>query len=185
MDTEETIERVSGVWNGVGGFFGFMTKLILVVVLIGTFLLIGFRLFFVDHTENHQIVYKWDRRTGEVTRIHRTGYIVTSPRFVWVGTLDGRPFQVCVSNIQRVLNCKLIQFTPDVMGVDDDGKPISGLHLFLRWHGVRDYSIGGTTNQNRQMTEFEGLMMAYAYDESGRVYPFLKIKDIIRAERKQ
>ena len=127
-----------------------------------------FWMLFVDWIPFHEIPYKYDSRTGKVERLPHTGYIVTPPFVVNVNGIDGRPMQVCISAIQRVLNCKLVQFDP------------AGLELFLGWHGVGNYTNTGGTRENP--TTFNQIMMAYAYDGSGKNYPFLHIVRELKPE---
>ena len=93
--------------------------------------------------------------------IYRTGYILSWPIVNKVHTVDGRPMQVCISAVQRVLNCKLVEF---------DRK---GLELFLQWHGRDNYSNESGTRESP--TTFNEILKAYAYEGSGKKYPFLRI----------
>jgi len=114
--------------------------------------------------ENYELGYKFDMRTGQITTLDRSGYHMLTPIFESVHTVDLRPRQVCIninmdqnsganSANRRVLNCKLVQFNKD------------GLKLFLEWHGRNDY-YGDS---------FDDLLKIYAYDGSGRGYPFLTV----------
>ena len=114
---------------------------------------------FVD---NYELGYKFNKIDGTITVIEHPGYISRTPFLETVQTIDLRPRQVCInvgyssgsdSPNRRVLNCKLVQFDP------------KGLALFLSWHG-RDSYEGST---------LDDLLKIYAYDGTGRNYPFLKV----------
>lgn len=123
---------------------------------------------FVD---NYELGYKFDMRSGAITVLDNPGFHAVVPIFESVHTIDTRPRQVCInvggdgtvadssSANRRVLNCKLVQF---------DKK---GLNLFLEWHGRADYS--GAT--------LDDLLKIYAYDGSGKGYPFLKVLRELKA----
>lgn len=122
---------------------------------------------FVD---SYEFAYVYDSMTGRITIPGRTGYITRTPFITNVHTIDTRPRQVCINvgggrdgNVssgvnQRVLNCKLVSFDP------------KGLALFLSWHGRGDYSDDLLND----------LLKIYAYDGSGRSYPFLIVSDETR-----
>lgn len=113
-----------------------------------------YRAIFLRFVDNYEIPYMYDRRDGSIKMLDRTGYIQKLPFVQNVHTIDGRPMQVCISAIQRVLNCKLVQFNPE------------GLELFLEWHGRSNYSNPGVFNE---------ILKAYAYEGSGKNYPFLTV----------
>ena len=135
--------------------------LMLGVLIFALFALLVFRVTCVTFVDNYNIPYTFDLRNGQVERVSHTGYIVRPPLVVKVHSVDGRPMQVCISAIQRVLNCKLVQFNPE------------GLELFVKWHGRGDYSNDGGTRENP--TTFNQILMAYAYEGSGKNYPFLTV----------
>jgi hypothetical protein len=158
MDSEDILEKVKEVRSNFWGT--------LIAFLIGLLLFFGlglliFRITCVNFVDNYEIAYKYDTTTGKIERLNHTGYIVTPPFLVKVHSVDGRPMQVCISAIQRVLNCKLVEFNP------------SGLELFLQWHGRNDYTNDGGTRETP--TPFNQILMAYAYDGSGKSYPFLTV----------
>jgi hypothetical protein len=146
------------------------TKSLVMAVMLVLALIAGctFRACCVTFVDNYQIGYKYDRATGKIEILGRKGYIVTPPVIVDVHTIDGRPMQVCISAIQRVLNCKLVEFDP------------KGLELFLSWHGRANYSNSGGTRESP--TQFNQILMAYAYDGSGKSYPFLHVISEIKPE---
>lgn len=129
-----------------------------------------FRATCVKFVDNYELGYRFDRRDGKITRVGRTGYIVHLPILVDVHTVDLRPMQVCINANARVLNCKLVQFNPD------------GLETFLAWHGRANYeapsSSGNTatsSSTSTSTTNFSNILMSYAFDGSGKNYPFLKV----------
>lgn len=157
--------RILGVLAGI-------TAVALVLGFVG---LIIFRILFVNFVDNYELGYKYDMRSGKLTvladsmknvttgkyeYLPLTGYIVSPPFLVKVHTIDLRPMQVCIKANSRVLNCKLVKFDP------------AGLVLFLSWHGRGDYDNDGTSATPSQ---FNQILMSYAYDGSGRSYPFLDV----------
>jgi hypothetical protein len=156
-------------WQKIPGrMFRFLLGLTLIASAVTLVGLLIFRMFFVNWVPFHEIPYKYDARTGKVERLSHTGYVITPPFVVDVEGVDGRPMQVCISAIQRVLNCKLVQFDS------------AGLELFLSWHGVGHYSNDGGSQENP--TTFNQIMMAYAYDGSGKNYPFLHVVRELKPE---
>src|SRR5262245_5397322 len=103
-DAKETWSR----WN----LFGKCLSLLAVLLGITLVLLLFFRILFGNFVDNYELGYKFDRRTGQIERVGRTGYVVTPPFLVNVHTVDLRPMQVCINANSRVLNCKLVQFNP-------------------------------------------------------------------------
>ena len=134
------------------------------VVGLGIVGLIVFRIFFVDFVDNYELGYKYDARSGAVTVLDKTGYIVTAPFVVKVHTIDLRPMQVCINANSRVLNCKLVKFDT------------AGFNLFLSWHGRGDYSGQNVGGLNQ-------ILMSYAYEGSGKKYPFLDIIRELKTEK--
>ena len=158
MELEDVMEKANSLWNG---FWKKIFMLSCVGLVLACFGFLVFRVLFVNFVDNYEIPYKYDTRTGKIEKLNHTGYIVTPPFLVKVHSVDGRPMQVCISAIQRVLNCKLVEFNP------------AGLELFLQWHGRNDYTNDGGTRETP--TTFNQILMAYAYDGSGKSYPFLTV----------
>lgn len=129
--------------------------------------LLVFRVAFVTFIDNYQMGYKFDARTGETTVLDGVGYYIALPIVVKIHTVDLRPWQVCINANQRVLNCKLVQFKRDK----------EGLMLFLSWHGRRDYEGG-----SEQTGSFTDILKSYAYDGSGKSYPFLTVLRDLKPE---
>ncbi len=152
---EEVAEHITSWFTE---FSLWVKALILVAVLFVT-LLIGVGAFYalcVDFVDNYELAYKYDARSGKIERIGRTGYVITPPFLVKVHKIDLRPMQVCNNANSRVLNCKLVEFNP------------AGLEQFLAWHGRDDYS--------GDESRLPDILKSYAYDGSGKSYPFLTIK---------
>ena len=146
------------------GFAGVTLGVLIVVALV---ILLIFRMVFVNFVDNYELGYKFDSRTGQITVLKESGYYVTAPIVVNVHTVDLRPMQVCINANQRVLNCKLVQFNPN------------GIELFLSWHGRQDYDVGGHGGNLHQ------ILLSYAYDGSGKSYPFLTVLRELKNEEKQ
>jgi hypothetical protein len=66
-----------------------------------------------------------------------------------------------------VLNCKLVKFNPD------------GLEVFLAWHGRNNYQTGTGGGSS-----FANILMSYAYDGSGKTYPFLTVIRELKPEER-
>jgi hypothetical protein len=140
--------------------------LFFVLAFVGT---IAFRIVFVDFVDNYEIGYRydtWGPNAGKIQVLPRTGYFVTGPFKTKIHTIDGRPVQVCISAINRTLNCKLVQFNP------------AGIDLFLQWHGRGDYrhDTASSSGTSEDSSKFDQILKNYAYDGSGTSYPFLTIK---------
>jgi hypothetical protein len=114
----------------------------------------------VTFVDSYEVGYSYDLRSGQLSHLDRTGYILHSP-LVDIHTVDLRPMQVCINANARVLNCKLVQFNP------------AGLDLFLSWHGRANYEA--TALNPNEATALNPILMSYAYDGSGKNYPFLTV----------
>jgi hypothetical protein len=161
----ETAKQHAGWVKKTLGTLGITLAALFVLAIVG---LIVFRIAFVDFVDNYEIGYRYDTfgpNAGKIQILPRTGYFVTYPFRTKIHTIDGRPMQVCISAIKRVLNCKLVEFNP------------TGINLFLQWHGRNDYENNGgtTTDGTTNLSQFNQILMNYAYDGSGRNYPFLTI----------
>jgi hypothetical protein len=111
----------------------------------------------VNHVEKTELGFIFDKRTGQITKVEHAGWVIATPWWQDVHTIDLRPNQVCMNANQRVLNCKLVQFDP------------AGFNTFIDWHG-----------------RFAGpyvyeILRSYAFNvNEGRDCPFLTIKDDMR-----
>lgn len=148
---ELEIEMTSKKWWVFGTISG------LVVLLIVARMIFGMPWVYVD---NYELGYKFDSRTGQISRLNRSGFVGRHVIFDRINTVDLRPRQVCINANARVLNCKLVKFNPD------------GLELFLSWHGRANYDG----------TNLDEILKSYAYDGSGRSYPFLTILRELKSE---
>lgn len=138
-------------FEGASVFIG----VIIAISVICTFVFWAVAVTFVD---NYELGYTYDLRTGKIEKLARTGYIVRWPVIVKVHTIDLRPMQVCINANKRVLNCKLVQFNP------------AGVDTFISWHGRSNYD--GTDVGTGGLND---ILKSYAYDGSGKSYPFLTI----------
>lgn len=136
--------------------YGIVTGISLAALVV---LAIMFRLMFVNFVDNYEMGYEYNSITGELKALPHKGYIVTWPFVMSVHTIDLRPTQVCINANSRVLNCKLVMFDT------------TGWKTFVAWHGRDNYSNqsqGSSGNLNQ-------ILMSYAYDGTGKNYPFLKV----------
>lgn len=139
---------------------GIAVAALLGITLIGALV---FRGCCITEVDSYELGYRYDLRNGQINRITHPGYVMHAPwPLVEVHTVDLRPMQVCINANARVLNCKLVQFDP------------AGLELFLSWHGRADYN-------NEKLNP---ILMSYAYEGSGRNYPFLKVIRELKADEK-
>lgn len=123
-----------------------------------------FRVTCVNFVDNYEFGYEYNKWTGELSPLHKQGYIVTWPFVVSIHTIDTRPTQVCINANSRVLNCKLVEFDT------------TGWRTFVGWHGRDDYSNNSSNGQGGGGGgNLNAILMSYAYDGSGKAYPFLKV----------
>lgn len=138
------------------------------ITLVGLLL---FRAFCITSVENHEFAYSFNWWTGEIAPLSQKGWIVHRPIVYSVYTIDKRPFQVCINANQRVLNCKLVQFNPE------------GWKTLVDWHTVQNYDASsGSHNGRETYSNFADIMRSYAYEGSGKNYPFLTILRELRAD---
>lgn len=137
----------------------------LVLALIG---LIVLRIFFLSFVDKHELGYSYNKVTGEIQKLDRTGYFLFPPWFYSVHSIDLRPMQLqIVANAfghtgasidvvnQRVLNAKLVRFNPD------------GLETFIQWHG---------RNAGDNRRELSEILRCYAFNMAdGKDCPFLTV----------
>lgn len=132
--------------------FGSILGALAIVAGIG---LLVFRIFFVTFVDKHELGFTFDRFSGNIERVDRTGWVVRNPIRYSVHTIDLRPYQVTISANARILNAKLIRFDP------------KGLETFVEWHGR---SAGDHTHN---MLE---ILKCYAFEPSGgKNCPFLAV----------
>lgn len=107
----------------------------------------------LTYVDSYEMGYRFDAGNGTIEVLPRTGWHRKTPFVQEINTVDLRPMQVCINANSRVLNCKLVKFNS------------AGLRLFLDWHG----------RQNYDQTALNPILMSYAYDGSGKTYPFLTV----------
>ena len=124
-------------------------------LVLGVIGLMAFRFFFVTFVDKHELGFSFDRFSGKIERLERTGWVVLNPVRYDVNTIDLRPYQVTINANARILNAKLIRFNSD------------GLETFVEWHG-RDAG-----SRTYDMLE---ILKCYAFDKSdGKDCPFLTV----------
>ena len=137
---------------------------LLVVALSGLML---FMAFFVSYIDRHEVGFKFNRFTGEVTIFERTGYVLKTPFRDKVCAIDLRPYQVRITanlNIgDRILNAKLVRFNPE------------GLETFIEWHGLE------AGNHRGNMVE---ILKCYVFaPDGGESCPFLEMVSEVAMEQ--
>lgn len=154
MSPEEAVAKFKNFPKFLKGLLYVLIGLVILTI-IGSGI---FYAFWVTDIKQHSFAYKVDRlNDGELTVIKGKGWTVNTPLRISVYQIDTRPEQRCLksgrANVnQRLFNCKLIAFNPE------------GLTEFIKLHGVQE---GNVTD----------ILEAYAFDQLGRDYSFLKIVD--------
>jgi hypothetical protein len=142
----------------------FIGVIVGVVLVLGFVTFLGWRAIFVKSVDKHEFAYSFNRWSGTIKPIQRSGWVTYLPWIEVIHTIDTRPYQISInadiggtmSVSKRVLNAKLVRFNP------------VGLDTFIQWHG-RD---AGDNLGN--MLE---ILKAYAFDQNdGRDCPFLKVE---------
>lgn len=111
----------------------------------------------IYHLENYELGYTFDRYTGKIERLDRSGWFFKPIWRYSVHYPDLRPVQVSISANSRILNAKLVKFNPE------------GLETFVEWHG-RD--AGDSPNALHE------ILKSYAFNvNNGSDCPFLTIVD--------
>lgn len=148
------------IWGRIGIGIGSLIGLALVAFIIA-------RLFFLSFVDNYELGFVYNKVTGTITKLERTGYFLYPPWFYSVHAIDLRPIQLQItansdggsmSGInQRVLNAKLVRFNPN------------GLTEFVEWHG-RD--AGDSRNALAE------ILRCYAFNRAeGQDCPFITIQN--------
>lgn len=138
-----------------------------VAIVVGSLLVLTllFRVICVYFVDNYELGYSYNKTSGEITELSRTGYFIVNPITTVIHTIDLRPMQVRIEANNRVLNAKLVQF--DVRGFDQ----------FISLHGRGDYN-------NTYDISLSNILMCYAYENYGNTnsdsiieskYHFIKI----------
>lgn len=123
----------------------------------------------VNYVPQNDIGFAFNKMTGQVEVLEKTGYVVATPWVKDVHSIDLRPQQVCMNANNRVLNCKLVKFNP--YGANGDKASKLGLNTFIEWHGVSAGDNGGVYE----------ILKSYAFNvNDGTDCPFLSIVDDMR-----
>jgi hypothetical protein len=117
--------------------------------------------FCVTFVDNYELGFTYNKWTGKIEKVDRTGYVFYNPIGTSVHSIDLRPIQVKVEANGRVLNTKLVRFNPE------------GLDKFVEWHG-RDAADAGVAKPSNLME----ILKSYAFNvNNGSDCPFLLILD--------
>lgn len=117
--------------------------------------LLVFYTFWVHSIDKHELGFVFDRISGKIEKIERSGWVVRTPLRYSVHCVDLRPYQIQISANQRVLNAKLVSFNPE------------GLETFVQWHGR---SAGDNLDNLKE------ILKCYAFDKAeGKDCPFLRV----------
>jgi hypothetical protein len=154
-------DQLSKVWVKL------LVGLVFLVGFVVPVLWLGYRVTFLTWVDNYHFAYTYEYWTGEVRPVQHNGYVYSPFYLRVVHTFDPRPMQVCISSIQRVLNCKLVHFDPTAKDV---ATGLQGWELFIKWHGRNDYEGPGNTAMGTQYTVFQSLLMNYAFAEHPPVF---------------
>ncbi len=146
--------------KGKPGLSNFSKSLGVILIFLTCLAVVGvvvWFIFFVKFVDNYELAFSYDRMTGKIEKIERTGWIFRTPIRHNVHAIDLRPYQVSISANSRILNAKLVRFDP------------KGLDKFVEWHG-RD---AGDYRDN--MLE---ILKSYAFArDAGKSCPFLVVLD--------
>jgi len=117
----------------------------------------------VHHIDNYELGFTFDRFSGKIERLERSGLVFKPIWHYSVHRLDLRPKQVSISANARILNAKLVRFNPE------------GLETFVEWHG-RDAG-----DEDDSLYE---ILKSYAFNiNNGADCPFLIIVDEMRPNK--
>lgn len=109
----------------------------------------------VTHVDNHEFGFAFNRMTGQIEPLEKKGWVVRTPWWYAVHTVDTRPYQVQISANNRILNAKLVQFNP------------TGLDTFVAWHG---------RSAGDNLENLKEILKSYAFNPSGgKDCPFLTV----------
>ena len=137
-------------------------KAVIIAVAIFVISLIGFGIWYanwVNFVERNELGFTYDKVSGKIEVLNRTGWVIATPWRKDVHAIDLRPGQVCMNANSRVLNCKLVKFNP------------AALDTFIDWHG-RAAGAHGYVYE---------ILKSYAFNvNEGRDCPFLIVVDDMR-----
>lgn len=109
----------------------------------------------VKNVEKHELGFIFNRFTGQISVLEKSGWVVIVPVRDSLHTKDLRPYQVQISANERILNAKLVRFNPE------------GLETFIAWHG---------RNAGEDIDDLKEILKCYAFDAlDGRDCPFLEV----------
>ncbi len=127
------------------------------------FVAILIRVLFFTFVDSHEVGYKFNKVTGQITVLDTSGWHKVTPFVSEVNVIDLRPMQVRIEANDRVLNAMLVQFNKE------------GVTQFVNMHGRKDYDA----------VALKPILMSYAYEGIGfcvqdkeslqKKYKFLKI----------
>jgi hypothetical protein len=83
-----------------------------IAVVLAIIALPFFRIIWVTMIDNYEYGFTFNKFTGEIQHVERTGYIVRNPFKYSVHRIDLRPYQITISANARVLNAKLVRVQP-------------------------------------------------------------------------
>jgi len=142
-----------------GSLIGIIATIAVILAVLAVVGVLVWRIFWVTFVDNYELAFSYDKLTGQIALVNRTGWIVRTPFVYNVHAIDLRPYQVTISANARILNAKLVRFNPQ------------GLATFVEWHG-RD---AGDDTDN--MLE---ILKCYAFDrDEGRDCPFLTVISVL------
>ena len=132
----------------------FFSILIIILGLIGIF-----RLTCVAFIDSHEIGYMFDRRTGEITILNRTGYFIIIPIFTSVNKIDCRIMPV------KTEITKIVRFKRDKCGVLQ----------FIQMHGRKSYNMNDLSEILKKYVYENYDSGEYSEDTLHEKYKFLDI----------
>ncbi len=137
-------------------YFGIIIVILIILGLISAPI-------FITSIDKHEYGFTFNRFTGEIDSIGRTGWVVRNPIKYAVHKIDERPYQISITAMMgvggRVLNAKLVRF---------DHK---GLKTFIEWHGRK---------AGDNISNLLEILKCYAFAaDGGKSCPFLKVESEI------
>jgi hypothetical protein len=147
------------------GFWGKLGIGVAAIVVLTIFGFIVFWIGWVEFVDNYKLGFTFNRFSGEIKPLERTGYFILTPYKYAVHSIDLRPYQISITAnfgqntspgvASRVLNAKLVKFEP------------AGLQTFVAWHG---------RNAGDRLHNLTEIMKCYAFDkEEGKDCPFITV----------
>ena len=168
---------VASIFTGIKDVLWFTVKWIIPSILtLAIIAALILHIFFLSFVDKHELGFSYNKVTGEINKLDRTGYFLFPPWFYSVHSIDLRPMQLQITANsfgqtgpsintvnQRVLNAKLVRFNPE------------GLDTFIQWHG---------RNAGDSRNELAEILRCYAFDRAeGADCPFLIIEKQLAPEQ--